>query len=397
MEELFDISNQHLLKTKLDFFRSLYYKIDWNDNLIGIKGARGTGKTTMLLQYLAQLNLPKTQKLYISLDDIFFSNHSLLEIGKEFYMQGGKVLVLDEVHKYPSWSQEIKNLYDRYHDLKIIFTGSSIIDITHNEGDLSRRAVIYELHGLSFREFLSLSKGIHISEISLQEILNPNFDFNEYFSIDFKPYEFFNEYLEIGCYPFFMENIHTYHQKLRQLVRLIVEVDMAEIKGFDIRQAKKILQLLYIVSQQVPFSPNLSELSRKTNIHRNSLNNYLYFLEESRLLYLLQPQNYSIASILKPEKVYLNNTNLLFALNEGNPNIGTVREIFFYNQIVVNHKISQSKQADFLVDDKYTFEIGGKNKTTSQIKGLENSWIVKDDIVQPNGKSIPLWLFGFLY
>ena len=172
---------------------------------------------------------------------------------------------------------------------------------------------------------------------------------------------------------------------------------MAEIKGFDIRQAKKILQLLYIVSQQVPFSPNLSELSRKTNIHRNSLNNYLYFLEESRLLYLLQPQNYSIASIQKPEKVYLNNTNLLFALNEGNPNIGTVREIFFYNQIVVNHKISQSKQADFLVDDKYTFEIGGKNKTTSQIKGLENSWIVKDDIVQPNGKSIPLWLFGFLY
>ena len=194
-----------------------------------------------------------------------------------------------------------------------------------------------------------------------------------------------------------MENIHTYHQKLRQLVRLIVEVDMAEIKGFDIRQAKKILQLLYIVSQQVPFSPNLSELSRKTNIHRNSLNSYLYFLEESRLLYLLQPQNYSIASIQKPEKIYLNNTNLLFALNEGNPNIGTVREIFFYNQIVVNHKISQSKQADFLVDDKYTFEIGGKNKTTAQIKGLENSWIVKDDIVQPNGKSIPLWLFGFLY
>ena len=397
MIELFELSNNHLQKTKLDFFRSLYKNIDWNSRLIGIKGARGTGKTTMLHQYLIQLDLPKTQKLYISLDDIYFTNHSLVEVGKAFYLQGGKILALDEVHKYPNWSQEIKNLYDRYNDLTIIFTGSSIVDITKNEGDLSRRAVMYELKGLSFREYLDLAEDIRFNELSLEEILNEDFVFSELFPSDFKPYEYFNKYLKTGYYPFFLESKITYYQRLKQLVRLVVELDMAEIKGLDIRQSKKILQLLYIISQQVPFSPNLSDLARKTTIHRNSLNDYLYYLEEARLLYLLQPQNYSVASLQKPEKIYLNNTNLLYALSEDNPNSGTIREVFFYNQLAGLHQISQSKEADFLVDNKYTFEIGGKNKTMTQIKDVENSWLVKDDIIQPTGRAIPLWMFGFLY
>lgn len=397
MIELFELSNNHLQKTKLDFFRSLYKNIDWNSRLIGIKGARGTGKTTMLLQYLIQLDLPKTQKLYISLDDIYFTNHSLVEVGKAFYLQGGKILALDEVHKYPNWSQEIKNLYDRYNDLKIIFTGSSIVDITKNEGDLSRRAVMYELKGLSFREYLDLAEDIRFNELSLEEILDEDFVFSELFPSDFKPYEYFNEYLKTGYYPFFLESKITYYQRLKQLVRLVVELDMAEIKGLDIRQSKKILQLLYIIGQQVPFSPNLSDLARKTTIHRNSLNDYLYYLEEARLLYLLQPQNYSVASLQKPEKIYLNNTNLLYALSEDNPNSGTIREVFFYNQLAGLHQISQSKEADFLVDNKYTFEIGGKNKTMTQIKDVKNSWLVKDDIIQPTGRTIPLWMFGFLY
>jgi hypothetical protein len=397
MIELFELSNNHLQKTKLDFFRSLYKNIDWNSRLIGIKGARGTGKTTMLLQYLIQLDLPKTQKLYISLDDIYFTNHSLVEVGKAFYLQGGKILALDEVHKYPNWSQEIKNLYDRYNDLKIIFTGSSIVDITKNEGDLSRRAVMYELKGLSFREYLDLAEDIRFNELSLEEILDEDFVFSELFPSDFKPYEYFNKYLKTGYYPFFLESKITYYQRLKQLVRLVVELDMAEIKGLDIRQSKKILQLLYIISQQVPFSPNLSDLARKTTIHRNSLNDYLYYLEEARLLYLLQPPNYSVASLQKPEKIYLNNTNLLYALSEDNPNSGTIREVFFYNQLAGLHQISQSKEADFLVDNKYTFEIGGKNKTMTQIKDVENSWLVKDDIIQPTGRAIPLWMFGFLY
>lgn len=397
MIELFELSNNHLQKTKLNFFRSLYKNIDWNSRLIGIKGARGTGKTTMLLQYLIQLDLPKTQKLYISLDDIYFTNHSLVEVGKAFYLQGGKILALDEVHKYPNWSQEIKNLYDRYNDLKIIFTGSSIVDITKNEGDLSRRAVMYELKGLSFREYLDLAEDIRFNELSLEEILDEDFVFSELFPSDFKPYEYFNKYLKTGYYPFFLESKITYYQRLKQLVRLVVELDMAEIKGLDIRQSKKILQLLYIISQQVPFSPNLSDLARKTTIHRNSLNDYLYYLEEARLLYLLQLKNYSVASLQKPEKIYLNNTNLLYALSEDNPNSGTIREVFFYNQLAGLHQISQSKEADFLVDNKYTFEIGGKNKTMTQIKDVENSWLVKDDIIQPTGRTIPLWMFGFLY
>jgi len=277
------------------------------------------------------------------------------------------------------------------------FTGSSIVDITKNEGDLSRRAVMYELKGLSFREYLDLAEDIRFNELSLEEILDENFVFSELFPSDFKPYEYFNEYLKTGYYPFFLESKITYYQRLIQLVRLVVELDMAEIKGLDIRQSKKILQLLYIISQQVPFSPNLSDLARKTTIHRNSLNDYLYYLEEARLLYLLQPKNYSVASLQKPEKIYLNNTNLLYALSEDNPNSGTIREVFFYNQLAGLHQISQSKEADFLVDNKYTFEIGGKNKTMTQIKNVENSWLVKDDIIQPTGRAIPLWMFGFLY
>ena len=231
----------------------------------------------------------------------------------------------------------------------------------------------------------------------VEEILSKDFDYQQRFPTDFKPYQYFGDYLKKGYYPFFLESEETYYQRLKQLVRLIVEMDMAEIKGLDIRQSKKILQLLYIISQQVPFSPNLSDLSRKTTIHRNSLNDYLYYLEEARLLHLLQPKNYSVASLQKPEKIYLNNTNLLYALSEENPNSGTIREVFFYNQLSGLHNISQSKEADFLVDNKYTFEVGGKNKTTSQIQGVENSWLVKDDIVHPVGRAIPLWLFGFLY
>lgn len=397
MEELVDLSRTFLDKTTSKFSRYLFDEIDWNDRLIGIKGARGTGKTTMLLQYLKQTDFSSSQKLYLSLDDLYFTDHSLLEVGKDFYLRGGRILALDEVHKYSPWSQEIKNLHDRYSDLKVVFTGSSIIDITAKEGDLSRRAVMYEMKGMSFREYLLLVKNINLPILELENILNENFHFRDMFPSDFQPYEFFDEYLKYGYYPFFLESPKTYHHRLRQLVRQVVEVDMAEIKNYDVRQSKKLLQLLYIISQQVPFSPNLSDLSRKTSIHRNSLNNYLYYLEEARLLHLLQPKNFSVASLLKPEKIFLNNTNLLFALSEQPPNAGTVREVFFYNQLVGKHIVSQSKEADFLVDGRFTFEVGGKNKTIHQIKGTKNAWLVKDKIVQPSASAIPIWMFGFLY
>ncbi len=380
-----------------DFHRSLYHRIPWNNRLIGLKGARGTGKTTLLLQYLKSLDLPNREKVYVSLDDIYFTDASLVDFGKSFYQAGGKILALDEVHKYPSWTREIKNLYDRYADLKIDFTGSSIIEITKHQGDLSRRALMYELQGLSYREYLHFLHHQEYPVIALDDILHPDFEMGDYFSPDFKPLIHFQSYLKTGYYPFAMEGLSEYKMRLRQLSRAVVENDMAEIKGFDIRQAKKILQLLNIIAQQVPFKPNLSSLAQKTSIHRNSLNNYLYFLNEARLIRMLYHKNYSVSTLQKPEKIYLDNTNLVYALSLQEPKSGSIRETFFQNQMSYLHTVRASPQADFVVDNTYTFEIGGRSKTSKQINNLTNAWVVKDDISFPTQRSLPLWIFGFLY
>lgn len=397
MEDLLLNSENLLNRVSLTFRRYLYFQINWNNRLIGIKGSRGTGKTTMLLQWLREVDIPTRQKAYFSLDDIFFSGNSLVETAKLFYQQGGKILVLDEVHKYPTWAQEIKNLYDRFHDLQIVFTGSSIIDISKQEGDLSRRALMYELKGLSYREFLDFQYGIKFPKLSLEEILTSEGIVRKKFPQEFKPLANFQEYLRFGYYPYQAEDRLGYFQRLRQQTRLIVEYDMAELKGFDIRHAKKMMQLLFVVAQQVPFKPNINSLAEKTGIHRNSINNYLYFLQEARLLTLLYPAGSSVAVLQKPEKIFLENTNLLFALSEETPSTGTVREIFFSNQVGSMHNTSYPKSGDFLVDGKFTFEIGGKNKDMSQLSNVEHAWVVKDEIEYPVGKSLPLWLFGFLY
>lgn len=390
--------SEHLLaNTSLNFVRYLYNHIRWNNRLIGIKGARGTGKTTLLLQWLKQQNLPAKKAAYFSLDDLYFTNHSLKETAKDFYKQGGKILVLDEVHKYKSWAQEIKNIYDFYPDIKIIFTGSSIIDISKQQGDLSRRALIYELPGMSFREYLSMKNIIDFPSVPLEELLqNPN-RLKQKIPKDFRPLQHFKDYLNWGYYPFVLEDPESVHQKINQLIRTIVEYDMAELKDFDIRNAKKILQLIYIIAQQVPFKPNLSALAEKSSIHRNSLNNYLHYIEQARIITLLYPQGRSVAVLQKPEKIFLNNTNLQFSLAEENVDTGSVRETFFLSQLYPFHKINMPKQGDFIVNNKYTFEIGGKGKDGKQVKGIKNSWLVKDDIETGFGNVLPLWSFGLLY
>ncbi|MDE3214219.1 MAG: AAA family ATPase [Bacteroidota bacterium] len=365
--------------------------------LTGIKGARGTGKTTMLLQHLASLKMPVSRAAYFSLDELYFTTHSLVETAKTFYQQGGKVLALDEVHKYPRWAAEIKNLYDRYKDLQIIFTGSSILDISRQEGDLSRRALMHELKGLSFREYLGFFHHQTLPSITLAELLSPDFNLRAKFPKDFKPLVHFGDYLQHGYYPFSLSDTESYHQRLQQLTRLVVEYDMAELKGFDIRHAKKMLQLLYVVAQQVPFKPNLQSLAEKTNIHRNSINNYLHFLHEARLLHLLYPKGISVAVLQKPEKIYLDNPNLLYALSESVPSTGTVRETFFNNQLSVNHRVNNSEKTDFIIDGKLHFEIGGKTKGKKQVASLPDAWVVKDDLEYPVYQSLPLWAFGFLY
>jgi predicted AAA+ superfamily ATPase len=397
MNTLLEQSEYLLSNTTLDFKRFLFNEIKWNNRLIGIKGARGTGKTTLSLQWLKQQNLPVTKAAYFSLDDLYFTNHTLKETITQFHKQGGKILVLDEVHKYKNWSTEIKNIYDIYTGIKIIFTGSSIIDISRQEGDLSRRAIVYELPGLSYREFLSLKYNLQLPVFSFYEILKDAAALKKQLPNSFRPLEFFNEYLLTGYYPFMMEDNETVHQKINQLIRTIVEYDMAELKDFDIRNAKKILQLMYVISQQVPFKPNLVTLAEKTNIHRNSLNNYLHYLEQAKLISLLQPAGKSTAVLQKPEKIYLNNTNLLYALAEQQVDKGNLRETFFLSQLTAVSKIAMPKQGDFFVDNKYTFEVGGKDKSIKQIAGIKNAWVVKDDLEFPVGNELPLWMFGCLY
>jgi predicted AAA+ superfamily ATPase len=396
MEQLLEKSAALVKRISVKKKRYLYHEINWNNRLIGVKGARGTGKTTLLLQKLKELQLLPTQGTYWSLDDFYFTTHSLVETAEKFFKKGGQYLFLDEVHKYENWSIHIKNLYDFYPDLNIVFTGSSIIDISREEGDLSRRMLMYTLSGLSYREYLAFNDLYNFEPIALEGILSVNREWAEIFPPEFRPLAHFQDYLQYGYYPFSMEDKQGYATRLQQLVRLIVEYDMAELKGFDIRNAKKMLQLLNVVAANVPFQPNISNIATKSDIHRNSVVSYLHFLEQAQLIKLLYASGISLATLQKPEKVYLDNPNLAFAFSTSSPNVGNLRETYFISQVAVRHKVSYPKQGDFLVDDEYTFEVGGKDKTSKQIDTIKNGFVVADDVEFPITK-LPLWLFGFLY
>lgn len=397
MNTLLEQSERLIANTSLDFKRYLFGSIQWDNRLIGVKGARGTGKTTLLLQWIKEQNLATEKAAYFSLDDLYFTVHSLKDTVAQFYKNGGTILALDEVHKYKNWSLEIKNVYDFFPDLKIIFTGSSIIDISKQEGDLSRRALMYELPGLSYREYLSMLGIVSLPVLSLEDLLFNSTEIKKKIPVGFRPIEHFKAYLDYGYYPFGLQDSSSVHQRINQLIRTIVEVDMAELKDFDIRNAKKLLQLVYVIAQQVPFKPNISNLASKTGIHRNSLNNYLHYLDQAKIISLLYPAGHSTAILQKPEKIFLNNTTLLAALAEEQANVGTVRETYFLSQLLPLHKVHLPKQGDFFVNGKYTFEVGGKSKGQKQLISLENAWVVKDDIEFPMLKTIPLWMFGLLY
>jgi len=390
---LLALSDRQIEQTNVDFVRYLYQNIDWSARLIGIKGSRGTGKTTLLWQRASMEHRKAPYGVYLSLDELFFSQHTLLDTVEELQKTGLQSLYLDEVHKYPHWAREIKLIYDRYPQLKVVFTGSSIIDISKEEGDLSRRALMYTLTGLSYREFLALEYKIKIKPISLNDITKSAI--MKEFPTDFKPLERFNDYLQFGYYPFYRQSKEQYPQLLRQLVRTVVEYDMLELRDFDITNAKKMLRLLSIIASQAPFKPNVSKLARKTGIHRNTLNNYFQFLAKAKLIRLLFPKNYSIAALQKPEKIFLDNPNLLYAMADQPPNIGTVREHFALSQISVAHQIRQPKEDDFLVDGEILMEIGGKNKPAK--KYSESVILVLDNLEFPVAGKVPLWLLGFLY
>ena len=398
MESLYKTFYQLLSRTSLSFMRYLYPEIRWHHRLIGITGARGTGKTTLLLQHIKKNfgNAPQ-EALYVSLDNIWFSNNRLFDLAGDFDKMGGKYLFLDEVHKYGNWSQEIKNIYDSFPDIKVVFTGSSMLEIYKGNADLSRRASHYVLRGMSFREFLIFDQNIEFEVLTLEDILLNHIKIACDINQQIKPLPLFYRYLKEGYYPYYKVENEMYRERLLHIINVILENDLPSVEKIEIHTIKKIKQLLFVLAQRVPFTPNINELSTIIEVSRKSLLNYLFFLEKAQLLNLLQQDVSGLKILSKPEKIYLNNTNLVYALESEKPDIGNLRETFFFNQLKAVNEITSAKKADFTVNNKYTFEVGGKNKGHQQIMGLDNAYLALDNQEYGFGNKIPLWLFGMLY
>jgi len=399
METLYFIFVRQLRSVGMNFFRYLHHTIDWSNRLIFISGPRGSGKTTLLLQHiLKEFGETPRDVLYVSLDHIWFSANTLYDLGMDFVLQGGRYLFLDEVHKYHDWSREVKNLYDAFPELNIVITGSSILEIYRGEADLSRRAVHYSLPGLSFREFLSFENLLTIEPISLGELLENHVAVCSEITKSVKILPAFSDYLSHGYFPYYKEDVKTYHQRLLQTINTVLEVDLPAVKGIDYASLDKIKQLLYIIAQMVPFTPNISQLSEKIGVSRNSLLAYLRYLESAQVIQTLKPNKGKLGRLTKPEKIYLNHPNYIVAfVGRQLADKGTMRETFFCNQLKRVAEVSSSDIADFKVDHTYFFEVGGRNKGREQIMGLEHAYIAADDIELGFRDKIPLWLFGFLY
>jgi len=397
MEKLIEKSLTKVTAINMAFKRYLFDEIDWDNKLIGIKGARGTGKTTLILQHIKNQFGSDPTILYISLDDIYFSANRLVDLADTFVQNGGTHLFIDEVHKYRNWSQEIKNIYDDHKDLSIVFTSSSALQIDEGAYDLSRRAIIYGLHELSLREYISMANKSPFPVFPLEEILRSHPEICTELTQKIKPIGQFNDYIKYGAYPFILEGKTKFYERIEAVINQVIENDLPSITDIEYQTVIKIKKLLYVISGNVPFTPNISDLSRKTNTSRDLLLKYLDILDRAGLVKLLRSQTKGISYLSKPDKIFLNNTTLMHALNEGNVNPGSLRETFFMNQLSCKHRLTSARRADFTIDDTYTFEIGGRNKSADQIKGVENSYIAADNIEYGRHNKIPLWLFGFTY
>jgi predicted AAA+ superfamily ATPase len=400
MKQLFLAFYRKLEEIDMRFERYLKGQIDWKNQLIAITGARGTGKTTLLLQHIKEEhgNNPE-DVLYVSLDNIYFSTNNLYTLANDFYLLGGKALYLDEVHKYPTWAQEIKNIYDDFPKMKIVFTGSSMLQIFKANADLSRRVRHFQLFGMSFREFLIYEGLLQKAQQAflLREILENHILITQKLLKEIKPLPAFQKYLQYGYYPYYQEDIKGYGERVMQTFNSIVESDLPNVENIDSYSINRMKKLFYILSKMVPFSPNISQLSQMVDVTRPSLMNYLLLLEKAHAILLLKKEATGIRQMVKPEKIYLQNPNYSYALSVESPETGNLRETFFFNQLQQNHNITYTEQTDFCVDGKFYFEIGGKNKTTRQIKDLDNAYLALDGLETGFRNEIPLWLFGFLY
>ena len=391
MEKLYELYVKKLKTVSTDFVRYLYDQINWDSQLIVIMGARGVGKTTMVLQRILMTDAKK-ESLYISADNTFFAGNTLYDIATKFSQEGGKVLYIDEVHKYQDWSKEVKMMYDFLPDLKVVITGSSILELIRGtDADLSRRAIRYKLEGLSFREYLNFSFGLNIPAYSLEDILNGKVELPEEVKY---PLAHFKEYLTKGYFPFFKQD--DYYQRLENVINQTMEVDIPAYARMNVSTARKLKQLLYVISRSVPFKPNFTEIGRAISSDRGTVADHMVYMEKSTLIRQLNFAPDGMDLVQKVDKIYLGNTCFIYALADENPEIGNIRETFFYCAMCVNHKVTSSPAADFIVKG-HTFEVGGKSKKQKQIKNVNDAFVVKDDIENAYMNIIPLWTFGFNY
>ena len=372
------------------YVRNIHSTIPWNDRLIAILGARGVGKTTLVLQHI-KLYEDVDTTLFVYADDLWFSTHSLVTLAEIFYTNGGRALYIDEIHKYKNWSQEIKNIYDQYPDLKVRYTGSSILDLQKGSHDLSRRVLEFQMHGLSFREYVALRYGADIPIHTLEQVLANKIEFPY---TDYRPVALFKEYLRQGYYPYFKEP--GYELRLTKTINAILEVDIPKFAELSIYASEKLKTLLYIVAQSVPFKPNYSKIARDLDMHRNAVSDLMVWLDKADLINILRDDVEGYKLLGKVNKIYLNNPNLAYALSDDEPNIGNIRETIFLAWLRATHKVTASSVSDFKVG-KYTFEVGGKKKGQHQIKDVEHAYVVKDDIEYGHLNEVPLWAFGLLY
>ena len=388
---LINYMKEQLELVSLAFKRYNYDKLPWEARLVGLMGPRGVGKSTLILQHIKSKSLEEQAKsLYVSADHSYFTTNTLIETANQFVREGGEWLYIDEVHKYEGWAQELKQIYDSHPGLHVFFTGSSILDIIDGEADLSRRAILFDMQGLSFREYLEMFHGIKTPIRSLEDILNGKTEIEGLQH----PIPLFNQYLRMGYYPFSKEGL--FQQRLQQVIRLTMEVDIPQYANMSPATGKKLRRMLSIIASNVPYKPEATGLANEIKVSRNDIPTYLLYMEKAGMIGQLRDETGGMRGLGKTEKVYLDNTNIIYALSGENANIGNVRETFFYNQTRLALDVTSSKVSDFSIG-KYTFEIGGAKKSHRQIKNVADSFIVRDDTEYANGDILPLWAFGLLY
>lgn len=378
--------------------REIMKTIAWEKPLVAIRGSRGVGKTTLMRQYVRQqYGVNAGEALYCVLDSMYFTNHNLLDLAERFHQMGGRHLFLDEVHRYPTWSREIKEISDLYPDLRITFTGSSLIQILNADADLSRRVLSYTMEGLSFREFLRFYKGIQLNKFTLNEVLDQYDDICHHVNALCRPQQLFEEYLRVGYFPFYDGDEDEYYSRIENVIDFIVGQEMTLFCGVEPANTRKVKALIQFLADSHPYELNVSKLSSRLELNKHTVLSYINSLGRAELLHLLYSDSKTITRLQKPDKIYLHNPNMFYALGYGDK-IGTIRECFFVNQVSVNHLVEYGKdQGDFLIDGGITIEVGGKDKSFEQVAGLPNSYIMADRMEYAVGKKIPLWLAGMLY